>query len=92
ESFGPYCGYRTDTDMPATAWGSCGRPFDGVQVRITDPDTGTALPAESIGMVEIRGRTVMRGICRRAREDVFTADGYYRTGDLGRLDADGFLF
>ncbi|BBY78320.1 AMP-binding protein [Mycolicibacterium parafortuitum] len=92
ESFGPYCGYRADTDMPATAWGSCGRPFDGVQVRITDPDTGTALPADSIGMIEIRGRTVMQGICGRAREDVFTADGYYRTGDLGRLDADGFLF
>jgi acyl-CoA synthetase (AMP-forming)/AMP-acid ligase II len=35
---------------------------------------------------------VLRGICRRSREQVFTPDGYYPTGDLGLLDADGFLF
>ena len=29
ESFGPYCGYAADTDMPPSAWGSCGKPFDG---------------------------------------------------------------
>ena len=40
ESFGPYCGYPADTDMPRSAWGSCGKPFDGMEVRIVDPDTG----------------------------------------------------
>lgn len=92
ESFGPYCGHPADTDMPETAWGSCGTPFDGMQVRITDPGTGEELPAGATGMIQIRGPHLMRGICRRTREDVFTPDGFYPTGDLGHLDSDGFLF
>lgn len=92
ESFGPYCGFPADTDMPASAWGSCGRPFDGMDVRIVDPATGTPLPHGQTGSIQIRGPHVMRGICRRTREQVFTADGYYPTGDLGYLDAEGFLF
>ena len=92
EAFGPYCGYPADTDMPHSAWGSCGTPFPGMEVRITDPDSGQVLAAGSIGMIEIRGPHTLRGICRRSREDVFTADRFYPTGDLGRLDGEGFLF
>ncbi|MGV0791687.1 class I adenylate-forming enzyme family protein [Mycolicibacterium sp. XJ1819] len=92
ESFGPYCGYRADTDMPRSAWGSCGRPFDGISVRIVDPQSGEPLPAGEVGEIQIRGPHVMRGICRRRREDVFTPEGYYPTGDLGHLDRDGFMF
>ena len=92
EAFGPYCGYPADTDMPRSAWGSCGKPFPGMEVRITDPDTGEPVPAGAIGMIELRGPHTLRGICRRSREDLFTADGFYPTGDLGRLDNDGFLF
>jgi len=92
ESFGPYCGYPADTDMPRSAWGSCGKPFEGMQVRIVDPDTGQPVPAGSIGMIQIRGPHTLRGICRRSREELFTADGYYPTGDLGHLDDDGFMF
>jgi acyl-CoA synthetase (AMP-forming)/AMP-acid ligase II len=92
ESFGPYCGYPADTDMPRSAWGSCGKPFEGMQVRIVHTDTGRPVPANTIGVIQIRGRHTLRGICRRSREDVFTAEGYYPTGDLGRLDDDGFMF
>jgi acyl-CoA synthetase (AMP-forming)/AMP-acid ligase II len=92
ESFGPYCGYRADTDMPRSAWGSCGKPFDGMQVRIVDPDIGQPVPAGTIGMIQIRGPHTLRGMCRRSREDLFTPDGYYPTGDLGHFDADGFMF
>jgi acyl-CoA synthetase (AMP-forming)/AMP-acid ligase II len=92
EAFGPYCGYPADTDLPRSAWGSCGKPFPGMEVRITDPDTGHTLTTGSIGMIQIRGPHTLRGICRRSREDLFTADGFYPTGDLGRLDDDGFLF
>ena len=92
ESFGPYCGYPADVDMPRSAWGSCGKPFPGMDVRIVDSATGMPLHEGAVGEIQIRGRHVMRGICRRSREDVFTPDGYYATGDLGYLDADGFLF
>jgi acyl-CoA synthetase (AMP-forming)/AMP-acid ligase II len=92
EAFGPYCGYAADTDMPRSAWGSCGKPFPGMEVRITDPETGAPVSAGTIGMIELRGPHTLRGICRRSREDLFTADGFYPTGDLGRLDDDGFLF
>jgi acyl-CoA synthetase (AMP-forming)/AMP-acid ligase II len=92
ESFGPYCGYPADTDMPETAWGSCGKPFAGMHVRIVDPASGAEVPAGTVGMIHLRGPHVMTGICRRTREEVFTPDGYYPTGDLGRLDAAGFLY
>ena len=63
-----------------------------MEVRIVDPDDGTPVTAGTIGMIQIRGPHVMRGICRRGREDMFTADGFYPTGDLGHLDDDGFMF
>jgi acyl-CoA synthetase (AMP-forming)/AMP-acid ligase II len=92
EAFGPYCGYPADTDMPASAWGSCGKPFPGMEVRIVGPDSGEPVRAGTAGVIQIRGPHTMRGICRRSREDLFTADGFYPTGDLGRLNEDGFLF
>jgi acyl-CoA synthetase (AMP-forming)/AMP-acid ligase II len=92
EAFGPYCGYPADTDMPASAWGSCGKPFPGMEVRVVAAESGAPVAAGAIGMIHIRGPHTLRGICGRTREDLFTADGYYPTGDLGHLDDDGFLF
>jgi acyl-CoA synthetase (AMP-forming)/AMP-acid ligase II len=92
EAFGPYCGYPADTDMPPTAWGSCGKPFSGTEVRIVDIDSGEPVAAGTAGMIEIRGPHTLRGICGRSREELFTVDGFYPTGDLGHLDEDGFLF
>ena len=93
ETFGPYCGARLDVDLPPDKHGSCGRPFDGVEVRIVDP--GVAAPrarrARSARSA-CAGRNVMRGICGRTRDATFDADGFYPTGDLGALDADGYLW
>jgi acyl-coenzyme A synthetase/AMP-(fatty) acid ligase len=92
ETFGPYCGDRLDLDLPQAKWGSCGRPFAGVEVRVTDPDTGGDVARGEQGQIELRGPHLMRGICGRARSDVFRADGFYPTGDLGTFDADGYLW
>ncbi|OBA78642.1 AMP-binding protein [Mycobacterium sp. 1164966.3] len=91
EAFGPYCGYAADTDMPLPAWGSCGKPFPGMEVRIAHAGN-EPLAAGCVGMIQIRGPHTLRGMCRRSREDIFTADGFYPTGDLGHLDEYGFLF
>jgi acyl-CoA synthetase (AMP-forming)/AMP-acid ligase II len=61
-------------------------------VRIVDVDTGAAVEPGTTGEIQLRGPNLMRGVCGRLRADVFTADGYYPTGDLGWLDADGYLF
>lgn len=92
ESFGPYCADPLDTDLPEGKWGSCGRPFDGIEVRIVDVDSGAPLPADTTGEIQLRGPNLMRGIGGRRRAEVFTADGFFPTGDQGRLDADGYLF
>ncbi len=91
EAFGPYCGYAADTDMPPSAWGSCGKPFPGMEVRIVGTNN-EPMPPGFVGEIQIRGPHTLRGICRRGREELFTADGFYPTGDLGHLDGDGFLF
>lgn len=78
--------------MPETAWGSCGKPFDGIEVRIVNIDTGQPVAAGTAGEIQLRGPHTMRGICGRSREELFTVDGFYPTGDLGHLDEDGFLF
>src|SRR4029077_4192652 len=49
-------------------------------------------PEEQIGEIRVRGRNVMRGICGRTRDETFDADGFYPTGDLGSLDAEGYLW
>ena len=92
ESFGPYSADRLDTDLPAGKWGSCGRPFPPMEVRVVDVESGDPVPAGEIGEIQLRGPNLMRGICGRLRAQVFTADGFFPTGDLGSRDADGYLF
>jgi acyl-CoA synthetase (AMP-forming)/AMP-acid ligase II len=92
ESFGPYCADRLDQDLPPHKRGSCGRPFADVEVRIVDVDHHRELPSGETGEIQLRGPNLMRGICGRTRDEVFTADGFYPTGDLGYLDPDGYLF
>jgi malonyl-CoA/methylmalonyl-CoA synthetase len=73
--------------------GSVGPALPGVEVRVTDPQSGAPLPADETGMVEVRGPNVFKGywnLPEKTRED-FRDDGFFITGDLGVLAADGYL-
>jgi fatty-acyl-CoA synthase len=71
---------------------SCHGPAVGSrELRIADPETGRPLPAGAEGEICVRGPTVMRGYYKHDEPGVFDADGFFRTGDLGRLDERGAL-
>lgn len=72
--------------------GAVGPALPGMTVRVVD-DAGVIVPTGETGHVLVRGESVFRGYWRlpeKTRED-FTADGFFRTGDDGRLDAEGYL-
>ncbi|MEV6801158.1 long-chain fatty acid--CoA ligase [Micromonospora rifamycinica] len=73
--------------------GSVGLPHFFTDVRITDP-TGAVLPAGAVGEIEVAGPNVFPGYhgLPAATAEAFTADGWFRSGDLGHLDADGCLY
>ena len=75
--------------------GSVGPALPGVEVRIADPESGASLPdAESVGMIEVRGPNVFRGYWRMPEKTAaeIRRDGFFITGDVGRRDAQGYLF
>ncbi len=90
--FGTYSIWPLDRDMPENKWGSIGKPLSGMKVRIADPDSGEILAPGETGSVQLGGHNILRGICGREREEVFTRDGWYDAGDMGSLDVDGFLW
>lgn len=73
---------------------SCGTPIHGTELKIVDPVTGATLPAGEIGEICMRGWWKMNGYLRQPAETAKTidADGWVHTGDLGRLDAHGYLY
>jgi long-chain acyl-CoA synthetase len=78
--------------------GSVGVPIVGTDARIVDAETGTRdLPAGEVGEIAVRGPQVMKGYWRRpAESDAVLRDGpdgpWLFTGDLGRMDEDGYFF
>ena len=73
---------------------SAGKPFDHVELRIVDPDSGETVPDGSVGEVWTRSAQNMLGYWQKPAETaaVLTEDGWFRTGDAGWLDDEGFLF
>ena len=74
------------------AIGSVGKVIDGVEVRIVD-DEGNALPPEEVGEITIKGPNVMLGYWRNPEATAEAVkDGWFHSGDMGKLDADGNLY
>ncbi len=73
--------------------GTVGFPLPGVSLRVTDPDTGNPLPQGEIGMIEVKGPNVFAGYWRMPEKTKaeFRGDGFFITGDLGLIDADGYV-
>lgn len=72
--------------------GTVGFPLPGVSIRITDPASGAELSMGEIGMVEVKGPNVTKGYWRMPEKTASEFhDGYFVTGDLGRIDERGYL-
>ena len=71
--------------------GTVGRALPGVSLRVRD-DAGAARAAEEIGHIEVKGPNVFSGYWRMPDKtaDEFTADGWFKTGDVGRVDVAGY--
>ncbi|ETB27558.1 long-chain-fatty-acid--CoA ligase [Mycobacterium avium] len=73
---------------------SAGKAVQGCEIRIVDPNNCAELPAGRSGEVWVRSNQNMSGYLNRAEAtaETITADGWVRTGDVGRLDADGYVY
>jgi malonyl-CoA/methylmalonyl-CoA synthetase len=73
--------------------GAVGQALPGVSVRVTDPETGKELAPGSIGMIEVKGTNVFKGYWRMPEKTKaeFRDDGFFITGDLGKIDAKGYV-
>lgn len=80
------------SDLPESLRGSFGKPTPDLESRIVDPQTGRDCAVGETGELWFRGPGLMEGYYGRERHEVFTPDGWYRTGDLCAVDADGFHF
>jgi acyl-[acyl-carrier-protein]-phospholipid O-acyltransferase/long-chain-fatty-acid--[acyl-carrier-protein] ligase len=79
--------------MPAHRPGSVGQMLPGVAIRITDPDTDEPRSLHEAGMIWLRGPNIFEGYLGQPEKTAeVIRDRWFRTGDIGRLDEDGFLY
>ena len=73
--------------------GSVGLPLPGVEVRIVNAESGGLLPSGEIGDVQLRGPNIFKGYWQQPDKTSasFSSDGWFKTGDLGYLEAEGYL-
>ncbi|MEM7146708.1 MAG: AMP-binding protein [Verrucomicrobiota bacterium] len=79
--------------IPSTRTGSVGQLLPGMAIRITDPDTDEPLSLHKAGMIWLKGPNVFTGYLNNPDASAkILQKGWFKTGDLGRMDADGFLY
>jgi malonyl-CoA/methylmalonyl-CoA synthetase len=73
--------------------GTVGFPLPGIELKITDSTTGETLPQGDIGQIEVRGANVFKGYWNMPEKtaEELRSDGFFITGDLGMIDADGYV-
>lgn len=73
--------------------GTVGFPLPGVEIIVTDPDTGAELPRGEVGVLEVRGPNVFSGYWRMPEKtaEELRENGFFITGDLARIDGDGYI-
>ncbi|MCR4265267.1 malonyl-CoA synthase [Nitratireductor sp. ZSWI3] len=73
--------------------GTVGFPLPGVSLRVVDPETGVPVATGETGMIEVKGPNVFKGYWRMPEktEAEFRDDGFFITGDLGMIDAGGYV-
>ncbi len=73
--------------------GTVGMPLPGVEVKVTDAETGEALAMGAVGQIEVRGPNVFKGYWQMPEKTAaeLRPDGFFLTGDLGRIDEDGYV-
>ncbi len=73
--------------------GTVGKPLPGVSLRIAHPESGAAIPQGDIGMIEVKGPNVFKGYWKMPEKTLseFRPDGYFITGDLGKIDEKGYV-
>ena len=79
-------------DLPEHLRGSCGPFLPGFEPRIVDPDTGKPCSTNEAGELWLRGPLMMEGYYGKLRSQIFDADGWWRSGDIGLINADGLFF
>jgi acyl-coenzyme A synthetase/AMP-(fatty) acid ligase len=84
---------RDVRDFGSSKLGAAGRPHGGIDLQVRGPD-GEVLGSERSGSIWVRSPFLMRGYANDSDSfgDRLSPDGYLRTGDLGRIDGDGFLW
>lgn len=91
ETLGPHSMYPPAV-LPKNRAGSFGLAVGGIERRIVDPETGAELPPGEEGILCLRGGALMMGMHGKAHDEVFGADGFYRTDDVCSITGDGHLF
>jgi len=78
--------------IPSRRLGSVGQLLPGIALRITSAATEEPLPIDQSGMIWLRGANIFNGYLKQPRKtEEVLLNGWFRTGDIGRLDGDGFL-